>query len=87
MTDFNSVSSHFLEPNNRQALAENGYFLVNARISFAPKEGPWHVAAWVRNIGDEVFRSAAQDLFLSLGFAEIVLSQPRTWGIEVGYRF
>ncbi|MDT8320738.1 MAG: TonB-dependent receptor [Xanthomonadales bacterium] len=87
MTDFNSVSSHFLEPNNRQALAENGYFLVNARINFAPREGPWHVAAWVRNIGDEVYRSAAQDLFLSLGFAEIVLGQPRTWGVEVGYRF
>jgi len=35
----------------------------------------------------EDYRSVAQDLFLSLGFSEIVLSQPRTWGVEVGYRF
>jgi len=87
ISDFNSVGSHFLEPNNRQALSEDGYFLINARINFAPLKGPWFVAAWVRNIGDEVYRSAAQDLFLSLGFAEIVMGQPRTWGIEAGYRF
>ncbi len=86
-TDFNSVSSHFLEPNNRKSLEENGYFLVNARINFGPADGPWYVAAWVRNIGDVTYRSAAQDLFLSLGFSEIVLGQPRTWGIETGYRF
>lgn len=87
MADFNSVSSHFLEPNNREALSENGYFLANARVTFAPLDGPWRVSAWVRNIGNKNYRSAAQDLFLSLGFAEIVLGQPRTWGVEVGYRF
>jgi iron complex outermembrane receptor protein len=87
MTDFNSVGSHFLEPNNRVALSESGYFLVNARVTFSPADGPWWVSAWVRNIGDEEYRSAAQDLFLSLGFAEIVVGRPRTWGIEAGYRF
>jgi len=87
MADFSSVGSHFLEPNNREALAESGYFLLNARINFRPQDGPWYVAAWVRNLTDEDYRSAAQDLFLSLGFSEIVLGQPRTWGIEAGYRF
>jgi len=87
ITDFNSVSSHFLEPNNREALAESGYFLLNARINFRPQNGPWYVAAWVRNLTDEVYRSAAQDLFLSLGFSEIVLGRPRTWGVEAGYSF
>jgi hypothetical protein len=31
--------------------------------------------------------SAAQDLIQSLGFAEVVLGQPRTWGLSVEYRF
>jgi outer membrane receptor protein involved in Fe transport len=45
------------------------------------------VAVWGRNLTDKVYYSAAQDLIQSLGFAEIVLSQPRTWGVEAEYHF
>jgi hypothetical protein len=31
--------------------------------------------------------SAAQDLILSLGFAEVVVGLPRTWGVDFEYRF
>jgi iron complex outermembrane receptor protein len=86
-TDFNVVDEHFVEPNNRAYLKEDGYSIVNARVAFAPNDGPWQVAAWVRNIGDTVYRSAAQDLALALGFSEIVLGMPRTWGIEFEYQF
>lgn len=85
--DFSVVDEHFLEPNNRVAISEDGYELFNARVTFGPADGPWYLAGWVRNLGDEVYRSAAQDLFLSLGFAEMVMGQPRTWGVELGYRF
>lgn len=86
-TDFNIVDEHFLEPNNRLILKEDGYTIVNARVAFGPTDGRWEVAAWVRNIGDEDYRSAAQDLALALGFSEIVLGQPRTWGVELEYQF
>lgn len=86
-TDFNTVGEHFLEPNNRRILEEDGYTIVNARVALAPNEGPWQVAAWVRNIGDEDYRSAAQDLALALGFSEIVLGAPTTWGVEFEYQF
>jgi iron complex outermembrane recepter protein len=86
-TDFNVVDEHFVEPNNRQYLKEDGYSVVNARIAMGPNDGPWQAAAWVRNIGDTVYRSAAQDLALSLGFSEIVLGMPRTWGLEFEYQF
>ena len=85
--DFNRVSSHFLEPNNRAVLREDGYSLVNARVSFAPVDGRWDVALWGRNLTDEVYTSAGQDIILALGWAEIVLGVPRTWGVEFGYRF
>ena len=85
--DVYSVDSHFLEPNNREVLAEDGYTLLNARVSFSPADGPWEVAAWVRNATDEEYLSAAQDLALSLGFSEIVMGQPRTWGLEFEYQF
>ncbi len=86
-SDFNYVDKHFLEPNNREYLAESGYFLVNARVSLMRKDGPWQVSAWAKNLTDEEYRSAAQDLALALGFSEIVVGTPRTWGVEFEYRF
>jgi len=86
-TDFNYVDEHFLEPNNREYLSEDGYFLANARVSLLPQDGPWQVSAWVKNIGDEEYRTAAQDLALSLGFSEIVTGVPTTWGVDFEYRF
>lgn len=85
--DFTKVASHFLEPNNRKVLEESGYFLLNGRVSLAPQSASWEVSAWVRNITDEEYMSAAQDLILSLGFAEVVVGQPRTWGVDFEYRF
>ena len=86
-TDFNYVDEHFLEPNNREYLSEDGYFVANARVDLMPQGGPWQVSAWVKNLGDEEYRTAAQDLALSLGFSEIVTGVPLTWGLEFEYRF
>ncbi len=86
-TDFNYVDEHFLEPNNREYLSEDGYFIANARVSLLSQDERWAVSAWVKNIGDEEYRTAAQDLALSLGFSEIVVGVPTTWGVEFEYRF
>jgi iron complex outermembrane receptor protein len=86
-TDFNYVDEHFLEPNNREYLSEDGYFVANARLSLLSQDERWSVSAWVKNLGDEEYRTAAQDLALSLGFSEIVVGVPTTWGLEFEYRF
>jgi iron complex outermembrane receptor protein len=86
-TDFSYVDEHFLEPNNREYLSEDGYFVANARLSLLSQDERWSVSAWVKNLGDEEYRTAAQDLALSLGFSEIVVGVPTTWGLEFEYRF
>ncbi len=86
-TDAVKIGAHYLEPNDREVLKENGYYLLNGRISFSPQGGPWEVAAWGRNLTNQTYMSAAQDLIQSLGFAEVVLGQPRTWGLSVEYHF
>ena len=78
---------HYLEPNNREFLSEDGYSIVNARLSLMPQNGPWEISAWVKNLSDEEYRTAAQDISLALGFSEIVPGLPRTWGVELEYRF
>ena len=85
--DFHYVDEHFLEPNNREYLAEDGYFVANARLSLLAQDERWSVSAWVKNLTDEEYRTAAQDLALSLGFSEIVVGIPTTWGLEFEYRF
>jgi len=86
-TDFNYVDEHYLEPNNREYLKEDGYFLANARVSLLSQNAPWSVSAWVKNLTDEKYRTAAQDLALALGFSEIVTGVPLTWGAEFEYHF
>ena len=86
-TDFTVVDEHFLEPNNREFLKEDGYSIVNARISLMPQNGPWQVSAWIKNIADEEYRAAAQDISVALGFSEIVPGLPQTWGVDFEYRF
>lgn len=86
-TDFHYVDEHYLEPNNRDYLAEDGYFVANARLSLLSQDERWEVSAWVKNFTDEEYRTAAQDLALSLGFSEIVVGMPTTWGLELEYRF
>jgi iron complex outermembrane receptor protein len=86
-TDFNYTDEHYLEPNNRDYLKEDGYFIANARVSLMSQSAPWQVSAWVKNLGDEEYRTAAQDLALSLGFSEIVTGMPLTWGVEFEYQF
>jgi iron complex outermembrane receptor protein len=86
-TDFHVVDEHYLEPNNRDYLSEDGYFIANARLSLLSQDERWSVSAWVKNLGDEEYRTAAQDLALSLGFSEIVVGIPTTWGLEFEYRF
>lgn len=85
--DFKYLDDHFLEPNNRAILKQDGYLLTNARLSLTQDDGPWEAALWVRNIADEKYVVAGEDLFLAAGVGTWVLGTPRTYGVQVGYRF
>jgi iron complex outermembrane receptor protein len=85
--DFKYVDEHFLEPNNRLILQEDGYFLLNGRLSFEQENGPWYAGAWVRNLTDEQYLSSGQDVIAALFFAHRIQGPPRTYGVEIGYRF
>ena len=83
--DFKYVDEHFLEPNNRLILKEDGYFLLNGRLSIRQENGNWDASLWVRNLTNEQYLSSGQDIISALGFAHRIQGQPRTYGIEVGY--
>ena len=57
---FNYTGSHYLEPNARVVLEEDGYFIANGRVVLTGNDGPWQVSVFVRNLFDEDYRTAAR---------------------------
>ena len=53
----------------------------NARIAYAPTDGPWQVAFWGKNLGDrEYFRATTSA-------NNVYAMPPRTWGVDLSVRF
>jgi len=69
-------------------IGQDAYWLVNARLSARfGKEGRFSIAAWVKNLADEEYDIYAINLQAGLGFDTFVTGPPRTYGLELGYRF
>jgi len=54
---------------------------ANARINYAPDNGPWNVALWAKNLTDREYSRTG--LSPNIGF----YAAPRTWGVDVGIEF
>jgi iron complex outermembrane recepter protein len=64
------------------------YNLVNARIDWEDVLGhPLKVSAWVKNITEEEYYTAALNVFDSLGITAAYLGDPRTFGFDLSYKF
>jgi iron complex outermembrane receptor protein len=73
---------------NIDAASEDSYGLLNARAQFASNDGRWSLAAFGRNLTNEVYFSN-QILTAAVYGAEFVgsLGAPRTYGLELKVNF
>lgn len=78
------TSGPFLEDPYTQ---QNGYWLANARVSYAFDDGKWELAGWIRNITGKQYYLDEFNLQNPFGFIQGIIGQPRTIGAEVDYRF
>jgi len=70
-----------------EEIGQDAYWLVNSRLSAAVgDEGNLTISAWVKNLADEEYDVYAINL-QALGFDYFLTGAPRTYGLEVGYRF
>jgi len=70
-----------------EAIRQDAYWLVNARLSASfGEESNLTVSAWVKNIAEEEYDVYALNL-QPLGFDFFLTGAPRTYGLEVGYKF
>jgi len=69
-------------------IGQDAYWLVNARLTtlFGEDEN-FSISAWVNNLADEEYDTYAINLQSGFGLDYFVTGAPRTYGLEVGYRF
>lgn len=72
---------------NLETLAQDAYWIFNARLAFEPESGKWQVALFGTNLGDETYITNAIDAGADLGFAEAYYGRPREWGLSAKLNF
>lgn len=85
--DASYSSDVFFDNLNQPGLKEDAYTKLNARLSWLSGDERWEIAAWVKNLTDEVYRIYAFDLTADLGYVQEVYAAPRTYGVSVGVSF
>jgi iron complex outermembrane receptor protein len=82
-TEYSYRSKIYFTPFNNPEVAQDGFGLWDASLTFEPREGDWHVRLFVKNITEEFYyqemaRSAS--IVGTIGWP----GEPRTFGIEFG---
>jgi iron complex outermembrane receptor protein len=83
-----SYRSHqFFESSNNPLVAQNGYWLLDARIAYTTADTRWTLAILGKNLTGTQYQNFASDLTSGLGFIEEVVGPPRFVGAEATYAF
>ena len=83
-----SYKAHqFFESNNSPLLAQNGYWLLDARLSYTSPNKRWDVAVLGKNLTGQQYLNFANDLTSGLGLIEEIVGPPRYVGGELVYRY
>jgi iron complex outermembrane receptor protein len=79
-------AAHFLTPENQLTMKQDGYVIWDARVSWAAPGDKWTLEAFVENILDEQYASAAFTVDV-LAFNSIIWERPRSWGVRARVSF
>lgn len=77
------LQAGLLVPDAGQDEFQNGFGLLNVRISYAPDRGNWEVEAFGSNLTDEIYRKGAGSAGKSIGLPTNVLGEPRVYGLRL----
>jgi iron complex outermembrane receptor protein len=80
-------SHQFFESNNNPLVAQNGYWLIDARLSYTSPNKKWDVAVLGKNLTGQEYLNFANDLTSGLGLIEELVGPPRYVGGELVYRY
>ncbi|MCH9026608.1 MAG: TonB-dependent receptor [Proteobacteria bacterium] len=84
--NFQYQSGIFLETFNQPFLSEDGYWLVDASLTYTLGDGTYEFGIWGQNLFEEE-RMVFGIPFQFSGFNSIGANQPRRYGVSVRYNF
>lgn len=84
--DYRYQDHSFYDPNNNDITDIPQYRIWNGRVAWKSPQGHWEVAGWIKNIGDEEYRT---HVFSQRGsrIAFALFGEPRTSGVTVTYNY
>jgi iron complex outermembrane receptor protein len=77
----------FFESSNNPLVAQNGYWLLDARLSYTSPDKKWDVAVLGKNLTGQEYLNFSNDLTSGFGFLEEIVGPPRYVGGELVYRY
>jgi len=85
--DWSYTAKVYQEPTNAESIAQPGFSLFNARLTYENLDGDWEVAVFGTNLADKRYIINGLQALASFGTAEAVYGRPREWGVSVKKRF
>lgn len=72
---------------NNPLLLQQGYGVLNGRLTFENTGGDWSLALFATNLTNKHYIMGGIDVLSVFGFASIQYAAPREWGASLKYRF
>lgn len=85
---YNWQSSIFFAETNTSMLVQKGYGLLASRLELRNIGGTGaDLGFWSNNLTNTKYYTYATDQYFGLGLNNVVLSEPRTYGVDLSVRF
>lgn len=84
--DFRYRGEHFFDLGELAAGREEGFGLLDGRVSFDSADGAWTLSVWGKNILDKEYRTHVQSVSDGAG-GVAVYGEPATYGATVTWRY
>jgi iron complex outermembrane receptor protein len=83
----NYKAHQYFDITNDPYTTQSGYWLENIRVAYQFDRGHMEVAGYIHNLSDEKYFLDAFDLTATFGFIQGIVGTPRTYGMELNYKF
>lgn len=85
--DYSYQSSQALDPANTTILIQDGYGLLNGRVTLASSRSDWEISLYGKNLTNELYLLSGVTTLDSFGTVEGSYGLPLEWGIATKLRF
>ena len=85
--DGNYYGKQYFDPQNTERIAQDAYSVANARLALEGSRGHYTVGAWVKNLGNREYLAYGLNQQSGIGVDYALVGEPRTYGLDLTYRF